>query len=75
MAVGEAVLKVINEEGLQENAARVGSFLLQELKKLQETYSCVGDVRGMGLMIGVELVEDGETKEPATARAAEIMTR
>lgn len=74
MAVGEAVLKVIDEENLQENAGRVGSFLLQELKKLQETFPCMGDVRGVGLMIGIELVEDGETKEPATSRAAEIMT-
>ena len=73
MAISAAVLKVIDEEKLQENAAKIGSFMLQQLKKLQEKYSCIGDVRGTGLMIGVELVEDRETKEPATARAAEIM--
>ena len=72
MAISGAVLKIIDEEKLQENATKTGSFMLQELRKLQEKHSCIGDVRGMGFMIGIELVEDRETKEPGTARAAEI---
>jgi len=63
-----AALKTIEllENGLIENAERVGNYLLNELKKIQERYEVVGDVRGIGLMIGVEFVEDPVTKKPAS---------
>lgn len=65
MAAALAVLKVIEEEDLKKNAAEVGSYLRQKLEQLKEKYPVIGDVRGMGLMQGLELVMDRETKEPA----------
>jgi alanine-glyoxylate transaminase/(R)-3-amino-2-methylpropionate-pyruvate transaminase len=56
-AVGSAVLDVIDEEKLQENCHVVGSYFLSELAKVRDEFEIVGDVRGKGLMIGVELVE------------------
>ncbi len=56
------------EEGLVENAARVGAYMLQRLREMQERHPSMGDVRGLGLMIGVELVRDRQTK----ARAANL---
>jgi len=53
------------EEGLIENAAHVGAYLLEGLKQLQQRHRTVGDVRGLGLMVAIELVRDVETKEPA----------
>lgn len=53
-----SVVKVIDEEGLQENSARVGEVFMRELMKLRDEFEVVGDVRGKGLMIGVELVKD-----------------
>ena len=66
MATGIAVLEVIQEEGLQENALQVGNYLLEGMRALMNTHSIIGDVRGSGLFIGVELVKDRITKEPAT---------
>ena len=66
MAIADSVLSVLEEEGLQENARVIGDYLMAELKKLQEKHSCIGDVRGSGLYIGVELVKDRDTREPAT---------
>ncbi len=63
-AAGRAVLKVIKEEKLQENAKSVGADLLLGLKQLQNKYKVIGDVRGKGLMMAVELVKDQRTKEP-----------
>jgi 4-aminobutyrate aminotransferase-like enzyme len=57
-AVGQAVLDVIKEEGLQENALKVGSYLLEQLKNLQNQHDLIGEVRGRGLFIGIELVKD-----------------
>ena len=65
MTIADAVLSVIKEEGLQRKAKEVGSHLLQELMRLKELHSCVGDVRGTGLMIGMEFVKTKERKEPA----------
>ena len=56
-AVGSAVLDVIEEENLQENCAVVGTYFLEELGKLRDEFEVIGDVRGKGLMIGVEFVE------------------
>src|SRR5712671_723399 len=73
MAAGLAVLEVIDEEGLQENARKVGGRLLRGLRRLQERHPLVGDVRGMGLMLGVELVTDRITREPASAQTLEVL--
>ena len=52
------------KNGLMENARKVGNYLLAELKKIQNRHYIIGDVRGKGLMIGIELVKDKATKEP-----------
>ncbi len=74
-AAASAVIDVIREEGLLENAARVGEHLVKRFMELQEEVEIVGDVRGKGLMIGVELVRDRETKEPARKEVANILER
>jgi len=63
-AVGLAVIKVIEEDDLLTNARVVGDYLLKRMLELQEKHACIGDVRGKGLMLGVELVKDRKTKEP-----------
>ncbi|GHE86962.1 aminotransferase class III-fold pyridoxal phosphate-dependent enzyme [Thalassotalea profundi] len=72
-AIGNAVLDVIKQERLQENALTVGHYLLNRFKTLQEEYSIIGDVRGLGLFIGVELVTDRETKTPATDETGKLV--
>jgi 4-aminobutyrate aminotransferase-like enzyme/Ser/Thr protein kinase RdoA (MazF antagonist) len=74
-AVGSAVLDVIADEDLQENALRVGEYLQQGLRGLMEQHGLIGDVRGRGLFIGVELVRDRETLEPAVEEARYIVER
>jgi 2,2-dialkylglycine decarboxylase (pyruvate) len=64
-AAGLAVLDVIEEEGLVERAATAGAYLLARLRELQGRHEQIGDVRGRGLLVGLELVADRETKEPA----------
>jgi alanine-glyoxylate transaminase/(R)-3-amino-2-methylpropionate-pyruvate transaminase len=71
MAASRATIQVIEEEGLLENATLMGQRLRAGLERLQEKHRLIGDVRGMGLMQGVEFVKDRKTKEPA----AEEMTR
>lgn len=66
-SVASAVLDVIDEEKLQQNCEVVGTYFLKELAKLREEFEIIGDVRGKGLMIGVELVENKETKKPIAA--------
>jgi 4-aminobutyrate aminotransferase-like enzyme len=73
--VGLAVLDVREKEGLQERAADVGSQLRSQIKKLARQHPLIGDVRGAGLFIGVELVRDHSTLEPATEEAAAIVNR
>jgi alanine-glyoxylate transaminase / (R)-3-amino-2-methylpropionate-pyruvate transaminase len=73
MAVGKAVLEVIEREKLQENAYRLGTRLLCGLEKLKQKHVIVGDVRGKGLLLGVELVKDRARKEPATAECARVL--
>jgi len=75
MAAGSAVLDVIDEDGLQENCKVVGGRLKSGLKKLMSDHTLVGDVRGMGLMLGMELVRDRSTKEPAKAETLELLER
>jgi len=71
-AAGQAVLEVIEEQGLQENARRVGGLMIERLRRLAEQWDIVGDVRGHGLMIGVELVRDRATREPADRETARV---
>lgn len=61
------------EEELIENAARIGSFLMPRLRELQDRHPLIGDVRGKGLMIGIELVRDRETKERAVQESDELV--
>jgi len=63
-AASFATIQTIIDENLVENSQKVGSYLLDGLKNLQEKYPFIGDVHGLGLMIGVELVKDRKTKEP-----------
>lgn len=69
-AAGVASLTVIEEEHLVEKSEKLGSHFLRRLKEFADRHELIGDVRGKGLMIGVELVEDRETKTPA-AKATE----
>jgi alanine-glyoxylate transaminase/(R)-3-amino-2-methylpropionate-pyruvate transaminase len=74
-AAGLAVLEVIEREGLQANAGAVGARLKAGLCELMDRRATVGDVRGHGLMLGVELVRDRGTREPATAATIEVLER
>jgi 4-aminobutyrate aminotransferase-like enzyme/Ser/Thr protein kinase RdoA (MazF antagonist) len=74
-AAGLAVLDVLEEEKLQANALRVGEYFIRKLKKLQNRYELIGDVRGSGLFLGVDFVRDRATREPASEQAAYIANR
>jgi 4-aminobutyrate aminotransferase len=69
------VIKIIKEESLLENAEKVGSHLIKRLWEMQDTHPMMGDVRGRGLMVGVELVKDKDSKEPAKKETEEVMMR
>jgi len=69
------VIETIREDRLLENANRQGTHLLKRLKELQQKFPIIGDVRGKGLMIGVEFVKDQETKEPAIDEAKSVMAK
>lgn len=71
-AVGCTVLEVVAREGLVDRAARLGLQLRERLTDMYERYDQVGDVRGRGLLQGMELVVDKRTKEPADALGAEV---
>lgn len=74
-AVGLAVMEVLKEENLMANATVVGNYLMDELRRLALSHDLIGDVRGQGLFIGVDLVKDRFTRKPATAEAQHILTR
>lgn len=74
-AVGLAVLDVLRDERLQEHALRVGEHLLEGLRPLGQKYEIIGDVRGTGLFLGVELVRDRQTLDPAADEASYVANR
>jgi alanine-glyoxylate transaminase/(R)-3-amino-2-methylpropionate-pyruvate transaminase len=73
MTQGLATLEVIDAENIQANAREVGGYLRDRLLALQEVQPWIGEVRGMGLILGVELVRDRQTKEPATSETADVL--
>src|SRR5450631_2132430 len=74
-AVGSAVLEIVNQDNLQTHAQKVGSHLLIQLRSLMERHALIGDVRGSGLFLGVELVRNRDTLEPATDEASKVINR
>jgi 4-aminobutyrate aminotransferase-like enzyme len=74
-AAGLAVLDVLEEEQLQKHALRVGAHLMTSLRKLQERHNLIGDVRGSGLFLGIDLVLDRETRKPAPLQASYVVNR
>jgi 4-aminobutyrate aminotransferase-like enzyme len=74
-AVGQSVLDVIRDEELQANSLHVGAYLLDKLRALQVKHELIGDVRGAGLFIGVELVNNNEALDPASDEAYSIINR
>ncbi|WP_347840637.1 aminotransferase class III-fold pyridoxal phosphate-dependent enzyme [uncultured Draconibacterium sp.] len=71
-AIGQAVLNVLEEEQLQQNAKEVGNYYLERLRQLQLKFECIGDVRGAGLFIGVELVKNRFNNQPNTQLAQRV---
>ncbi|HEY2460297.1 MAG TPA: aminotransferase class III-fold pyridoxal phosphate-dependent enzyme [Candidatus Acidoferrum sp.] len=74
-AAGLAVLDVLQEEGLQQNALQVGNYLKSALEELQNRHAIIGDARGSGLFLGIDLVRDRESREPAAHQADYIVNR
>jgi 4-aminobutyrate aminotransferase len=74
-AAALAVLDVIKSDRLLENATKQGNYILKRLNEAKETSGILGDVRGKGLMVGAEIVENKKTKVPAPKKAEEIMMR
>ena len=72
-AIGKAVLEVIEKENLQANSLKIGNYILAGLHKLKEKHPIIGDIRGRGLLLGIEMVKDRATKEPARAECAQVM--
>jgi len=74
-AVGLSVLDVLRDEGLQDNSLRIGNLLLSEVARLQQKYPLIGDVRGSGLFLGLDLVRSPETREAAPNQASYVVNR
>lgn len=72
-AAGLAVLDIIEQEGLQENARVVGEYIIAGLQDLARKHEVIGDIRGNGLFIAVELVKDREQREPATDYTVDVV--
>ena len=74
-AIGNAVLKVIEEEDLQSNALRVGALLKKLLNQLKTIHPVIGDVRGQGLFLGIELVNNGKELKPLPVTAEKVINK
>lgn len=74
-AAGLGSVEAIEQDGLVDNARQVGAYLHDRLKVLQDKHRLIGDVRGLGLIRGVELVKDRDSKEPASIEAAKVVFR
>ncbi|XP_041363734.1 ethanolamine-phosphate phospho-lyase-like isoform X2 [Gigantopelta aegis] len=74
-AIGLAVLNVIEKENMRENATKVGNYLMQKLREMQKNFPIIGDVRGVGMFVGADLVEDPTTRKPAVSEATYITHR
>jgi 4-aminobutyrate aminotransferase-like enzyme/Ser/Thr protein kinase RdoA (MazF antagonist) len=74
-AAGLAVLDALDDEKLQQNALTVGSQWIGDLRALQEKFPLIGDVRGSGLFLGIDLVTDRESRAPATKQASYVVNR
>jgi 4-aminobutyrate aminotransferase-like enzyme/Ser/Thr protein kinase RdoA (MazF antagonist) len=74
-AAGLAVLDVLRDENLQQNALTVGTQWLRDLRELQGKHPLIGDVRGLGLFLGIDLVTNRETRAPATRQASYVVNR
>jgi alanine-glyoxylate transaminase/(R)-3-amino-2-methylpropionate-pyruvate transaminase len=72
-AIGKAVLEVIEQEKTQQNCLELGRYLLAGLSRLKEKYPVIGDVRGKGLMLGIEFVKDRTTKRPGREECAQAV--
>jgi alanine-glyoxylate transaminase/(R)-3-amino-2-methylpropionate-pyruvate transaminase len=72
-AIGQAVLEVIDRENLQANSLKLGQYIMTGLKRLKEKHPVIGDVRGKGLMLGIEFVKDRATREPAKEACAQVV--
>jgi 4-aminobutyrate aminotransferase-like enzyme len=74
-AAGLKVLEIIARDGLLRNASAIGADLLPRMRALMDKHMVIGDVRGLGLMLGIDLVKDRASKEPATERAGRVVER
>lgn len=74
-AIGLEVLNVIRDEGLQQNASEIGTYLKSKLLDLKTQHPIIGDVRGPGLFIGIDLIDNIELLEPATKKASYLVNR
>jgi 4-aminobutyrate aminotransferase-like enzyme len=74
-AVGMAVLDVVQRENLQAHALKLGAHLLRQFSRLKDRFDIIGDVRGAGLFLGIELVRDHQSLEPATVEASFVSNR
>lgn len=74
-AIALSVLEVIEKEGLRERASLVGNHLMESLRKLMDRHEIIGDVRGVGMFVGIDLVEDRVTRKPAVIAAQRCLFR
>jgi len=71
-ATALSVIPIYQEDGLIEKSADLGGYLLDKAMELKEKHPCVGDVRGLGLFVGIELVKNRDTREPLTPLNAKV---
>ena len=74
-AVGRTVIDIIQDEGLIENAAKVGNYLKNELRNIKDNFDFLGDVRGPGLFIGLDIVDNKEDKNPDKDKAIKLVEK